>query len=84
VHPAPLPYQGKLLVHKGTSLCSLPAVVHRGGGPTPWHSLTLTGLHKMSLQLPSIARLCLLLTTPIPPHNYSSQCMVHVLFTVVI
>jgi hypothetical protein len=78
VCPAPLPYRGKLLVHKGASLCSLPAAVHCGGGPTPWHSLTLTGLRKMSLWLLSppsrlcwpgllsIARLCLLLTLPIP------------------
>jgi hypothetical protein len=78
VCPAPLPYQGKLPVHEGTSLCSLPAVVHRGRGQTPWRSLTLTGLCKMSLWLlsppsqlcrlglPSIARLCLLLTLPIP------------------
>jgi hypothetical protein len=76
VCPAPLSYRGKLLVRRGTSLCSLPAVVHHGGGPTPWCSLTLTGLHEMSLWLlsspgrlhwaglPSIARLCLLLTPP--------------------
>jgi hypothetical protein len=44
--PAPLPYRGKLPVHKGASLCSLPAAVHCGGGPTPWCSSTLTGLHK--------------------------------------
>jgi hypothetical protein len=66
VHHAPLPYRGKLPVHKGASLCSLPAAVHHGRGPTPWCSLTLTGLHEMSLWLPSIARLCLLLTFPIP------------------
>jgi hypothetical protein len=51
VCPAPLPYQGKLLVHEGTSLCSLIAMVHHGSGPTPWHSLTLTGLRQMSLWL---------------------------------
>jgi hypothetical protein len=78
VRPAPLPHRGKLLVHRGASLCSLPAAVHHGGGPTPWCSLTPTGLRKMSLWLlsppsqlcwpglPSIARLCLLLTLPIP------------------
>jgi hypothetical protein len=51
VRPAPLPYRGKLPVHKGASPWSLPAAVHHGGGPTPWHSLTLTGLCKMSLWL---------------------------------
>jgi hypothetical protein len=51
VCPAPLPYRGKPPVHGGTSPCSLPAAVHRGGGPTPWHSLTFTGLCKMSLWL---------------------------------
>jgi hypothetical protein len=59
VCPAPLPYQGKLPVHEGTSLCSLPAVVHCGRGPTPWCSLILIGLHKMSLWLlSSPSRLC--------------------------
>jgi hypothetical protein len=61
VRPAPLPYRGKLPVHGGTSLSSLPAAVHCGGGPTPWHSLTFTSLCKTSLWLLSIARLCLLL-----------------------
>jgi hypothetical protein len=51
VCPAPPPYQGKLPVHKGAIPCSLPAAVHRGGGPTPWRSLTLTGLCKMGLWL---------------------------------
>jgi hypothetical protein len=59
VCPAPLPYRGKLLVHRGASLCSLPAAVHRGRGPTPWHSLTFTGLCKMSLWLlSSPSQLC--------------------------
>jgi hypothetical protein len=60
-------------VHGGASLCSLPAAVHRGGGPNPWRSLTFTGLCKTSLwllsspgrlrqpRLLSVARLCLLL-----------------------
>jgi hypothetical protein len=73
VCPAPLPYRGKLPVHRGASLCSLPAAVHHGGGPTPWRSLTFTGLCKTSLwllsspgrlcrpRLLSVARLCLLL-----------------------
>jgi hypothetical protein len=52
VHPASLPYQGKLLVYKGASPCAPPAAVHCGRGPTPWHSLTLTSLHTMSLWLP--------------------------------
>jgi hypothetical protein len=95
VCPAPLPYWGKLPVHGSASICSLPAAVHCGRGPTPWRSLTLTGLCKMSLRLlfppgwlcwlglPSIARLCLLLT-PHPSSNYSSQCAVHVFVTVAI
>jgi hypothetical protein len=82
VCPAPLPYQGKILVHKGANLCSPPAAVHHGGGPTPWHSLILTSLHKMSLWLLSppnqlcqqgllsIVRLCLLLISHLIPHNY--------------
>jgi hypothetical protein len=73
VHPALLPYQGKLLVYKGINLCSPPVAVHRDRGPTLWHSLTLTGLHNMSLwllscpsqlrqlRILSFARLCLLL-----------------------
>jgi hypothetical protein len=35
VCPAPLPYRGKLPVHGGASLCSLPAAVHHGGGANP-------------------------------------------------
>jgi hypothetical protein len=43
VYPALLPYQGKLPVYEGVSPCSPPVAVHRDRGPTPWHSLTLTG-----------------------------------------
>jgi hypothetical protein len=65
-------------VHEGTSICSPPAAVHCGGGPTPWHSLTLTDLCKMSLWLLSspsqlcrpgilsVVRLCLLLISHLP------------------
>jgi hypothetical protein len=86
VRPGPLPYRGKLPVHRGASLCSLPAAVHRGGGPTPWRSLTFTGLCKTSLwllsspgrlsrlRLLSVARLCLLLLYPPSPSNYFSKC----------
>jgi hypothetical protein len=95
VRPAPLPYQGKLLVHKGASPWSLPAVVHRGGGPTPWHSWTLTGLCKTSLWLlssladfvdwGSLALQGLVSCCYIPPpSNYFSKCTVHVVDMVVL
>jgi hypothetical protein len=77
--PALLPYQGKLLVYEGISLCSPPIAVHCDRGPTPWCSMALTGLHNVSLwllpypcqlcqlRLLSFARLCLLLLYPPPP-----------------